>query len=233
MNNVTFFRYQQKQVRTVIIDGEAWFVVRDVCEVLTISNDRDALTKVDKEDVGKADTLTNGGLQKMNIVNESGLYALIFMSEKESAKSFKRWVTHEVLPSIRKTGAYSITDILDKNASYPEIRAKSKKIRNELTDTLKSHGYTKQHEYIQTTVQMKKVLGIENKKDSMTKNELRKIMASELVSAINIDESEAFGYREVNPIAIESTKGIHELTSDKNLTARTGEQYESDLVSTY
>ena len=58
MNNVTFFRYQQKQVRTVIIDGEAWFVVRDVCEVLTISNDRDALTKVDKEDVGKADTLT-------------------------------------------------------------------------------------------------------------------------------------------------------------------------------
>lgn len=87
--------------------GMPWFNANDVCEALYLMNPRDAIAKhVDSEDVAKRDTLTPGGNQLQNHINESGMYALIFGSTKPEAKSFKRWVTREVLPSIRKTGEY-------------------------------------------------------------------------------------------------------------------------------
>ena len=87
--------------------GMPWFNANDVCEALYFMNARDAIAKhVDSEDVAKRDTLTPGGNQLQNHINESGLYALIFGSTKPEAKAFKRWVTREVLPSIRKTGEY-------------------------------------------------------------------------------------------------------------------------------
>ena len=103
------FSFGNQEIRTATDEhGEIWFVANDVCEALELENPRDALAKhVDEEDVAKRDTLTPGGLQKLNHVNESGLYALIFGSRKESAKRFKRWVTSEVLPAIRKTGKYT------------------------------------------------------------------------------------------------------------------------------
>lgn len=94
-------------MRTVTIDDEPWFVGKDVAEALGYSNARDALSKhVDKEDKGVAKCDTPGGKQDLSIINESGLYALIFGSKLESAKRFKHWVTSEVLPTIRKTGGY-------------------------------------------------------------------------------------------------------------------------------
>lgn len=94
-------------MRTVTIDDETWFVGKDVAEALGYSNVRDALSKhVDKEDKGVAKCDTPGGKQDLSIINESGLYALIFGSKLESAKRFKHWVTSEVLPTIRKTGGY-------------------------------------------------------------------------------------------------------------------------------
>lgn len=96
-------------VRTLCIDGEPWFVGKDVAEVLGYSNPRDALAKrVDDEDKGVAKCDTLGGEQVTTIINESGLYSLIFSSKLESARRFKRWVTSEVLPAIRKTGNYSV-----------------------------------------------------------------------------------------------------------------------------
>jgi len=87
--------------------GAPWFNANDVCEALELGNARQALeSHVDVEDVQKMDTLSPGGVQAANHVNESGLYALIFGSKKPKAKAFKRWVTSEVLPTIRKTGAY-------------------------------------------------------------------------------------------------------------------------------
>jgi prophage antirepressor-like protein len=95
-----------RQVRLVTRDGEPWFVARDVCAVLGIRNVADSLAGLDDDERGVATTDTLGGEQQVSIVNESGLYSLIFRSRKSEAKAFKRWVTHEVLPSIRKNGGY-------------------------------------------------------------------------------------------------------------------------------
>jgi anti-repressor protein len=106
MNEIVF-RFEEKNIRLVDIDGEAWFVARDVCYALGFSNSRQATTThVDNSDVQLMDTPTSSGIQKLNYVNESGMYALIFGSTKPEAKIFKKWVTSTVLPSIRKNGGY-------------------------------------------------------------------------------------------------------------------------------
>lgn len=108
MNELQVFNSPEfGEIRAVEIDGEPWFVGKDMAEALGYSNPRDALAKhVDDED--KAAVAIHDGSQNrdMTIINESGVYSLIFSSKLESAKKFKRWVTSEVLPSIRKHGAY-------------------------------------------------------------------------------------------------------------------------------
>ena len=97
------------QVRTLTIEEEPWFVGKDVAVALGYESPRAAVSKkVDPEDKGVSEMETPSGRQQMTIINESGLYALIFGSKLESAKRFKHWVTHDVLPAIRKTGSYSI-----------------------------------------------------------------------------------------------------------------------------
>lgn len=99
--------YKNSPIRIVEKDGEPWFVAKDVCNILEIKNIRDTLNKCLDEDERGVDIIyTPGGNQEMTIVSEAGLYSLILRSRKPEAKAFKRWVTHEVLPSIRKTGAY-------------------------------------------------------------------------------------------------------------------------------
>ena len=105
-NNIQIFKNEEfGEVRTLVIEEEPWFVGKDVAEILGYSNPRKALIDhVDDEDKGvtKCDTL--GGKQKLTIINESGLYSLILSSKLPNAKKFKRWVTSEVLPIMRKTG---------------------------------------------------------------------------------------------------------------------------------
>lgn len=106
--NIKAFDYHGQEVRTVEISGQPWFVAIDVCNVLEIANSRDAVARLD-EDEKNTVGLTDGnkrGNPKMTIVSESGLYSLILGSRKPEAKQFKRWITHEVIPSIRKTGGY-------------------------------------------------------------------------------------------------------------------------------
>lgn len=98
------------QMRSIVIDNEPWFVGKDVAVALGYSNHRDALYKhVDSEDKGESRFATPSGEQMMTIINESGLYSLVFSSKLESAKKFKHWVTSEVLPALRKTGHYGKT----------------------------------------------------------------------------------------------------------------------------
>jgi anti-repressor protein len=94
------------KVRVVEQGGEPWFVAKDVCDALELGNSRQALTRLENDE--KADVILNDGSQnrKMNIVNEYGLYNLVLASRKPEAKAFKRWITHEVIPAIRKTGGY-------------------------------------------------------------------------------------------------------------------------------
>ena len=105
------------RIRTAEIDGEPWFCGRDVAVALGYKNPQEAIRNhVDEEDKGVSEILTPGGKQKILIINESGLYSLILSSKLDSAKRFKRWVTHDVIPSIRKTGSYSL-DTSDSNTA--------------------------------------------------------------------------------------------------------------------
>lgn len=109
MNNLQIFNNPEfGEIRTVQKDGEPWFVGKDVATALGYKDAINALkSKVEVEDKGGWQITTPTGIQKMTIINESGLYSLIFSSKLDKAKHFKRWVTHEVLPSIRKTGSYT------------------------------------------------------------------------------------------------------------------------------
>ena len=106
MPNLMPFAFEGKSVRVIERDGEPWFVAADVCAVLDISKHRDALSRLDDDERGSVLVDTLGGAQEMGAINESGLYSLIMTSRKATAKRFKKWVTAEVLPSIRKTGSY-------------------------------------------------------------------------------------------------------------------------------
>ena len=106
MNELQIFKYQNNEIRTVSIDGELWFVGKDVAEVLGYSNPQKAVRDhVDNDDRTVNESFTVNGTQAI-LINESGLYSLILSSKLPSAKEFKRWVTSEVLPSIRKHGGY-------------------------------------------------------------------------------------------------------------------------------
>ena len=109
MNLTTFRNKEFGTIRTVVINGEPWFVGRDVAKALGYSNTKDALAKhVEPEDKRGSQIATPGGMQEMTIINESGLYSLILSSKLPTAKKFKHWITSEVLPSLRKTGTYTL-----------------------------------------------------------------------------------------------------------------------------
>ena len=110
------FTYQTNEVRTVQRNGEPWFVLRDVCEVLCIGSPHKVYERLDEDEKGRSQIPTPGGLQEMSVINESGLYAVILRSDKPEAKPFRKWVTTEVLPSIRKNGGY----IAQQEALSPE-----------------------------------------------------------------------------------------------------------------
>lgn len=95
-------------IRVQVINQEPWFVAKDVCDALTIGNSRDAIARLDDDEKAMSVLPTQFGDKPMNIVNESGLYNLIFQSRKPEAKAFRKWVTSEVLPAIRRTGRYEL-----------------------------------------------------------------------------------------------------------------------------
>lgn len=127
-------------VRTLTINDEPYFVGKDVAVILGYSNPRDALAKhVDDEDKGVAKCDTPGGVQDLTVINESGLYSLILSSKLQNAKKFKRWVTSEVLPAIRRHGIYAIDEVLNNPdmliAALTELKAEREKTKL-LTETV-------------------------------------------------------------------------------------------------
>lgn len=111
MNELQIFNFKENEVRTLLINNEPYFVGKDVASVLGYAKPRNAILQhVDEDDALKQGVLTNGGIQEMTLINESGLYSLILSSKLPQAKEFKKWVTSEVLPSIRKTGTYKLPE---------------------------------------------------------------------------------------------------------------------------
>lgn len=107
MSNIQIFNYQNNEVRTVELNGEPWFVLKDVCAVLGISHITDTAKRMDEDEVGQTEVIDSiGRSQSTYVINESGLYNVILRSDKPEAKPFRKWVTSEVLPSIRKNGGY-------------------------------------------------------------------------------------------------------------------------------
>lgn len=121
MNEVQLFNFENHEVRSLLINSEPWFVGKDVADVLGYKNTKDALAKhVDAEDKLGSQIATSGQNRNMVIINESGLYSLVLSSKLPSAKKFKRWVTSEVLPALRKTGQYQVKEL-----SGSELMAKA------------------------------------------------------------------------------------------------------------
>lgn len=121
MNEVQLFNFENHEVRSLLINSEPWFVGKDVADVLGYKNTKDALAKhVDAEDKLGSQIATSGQNRNMVIINESGLYSLVLSSKLPSAKKFKRWVTSEVLPALRKTGQYQVKEL-----SGQELMAKA------------------------------------------------------------------------------------------------------------
>ena len=136
MNNLQVFNNPEfGEVRTIKRDGEPWFVLKDICELFGERNYRRVSARLDEDEKGVSQIATPGGTQNMTIVNKSGLYSALFQMQPEKArgvseeyiegrkkqlKSFKRWITSEVIPSIRKHGAYITPDTLEQMIADPD-----------------------------------------------------------------------------------------------------------------
>lgn len=125
MNNLQVYIYSGEQLRTIQREDGLWWVLRDVCQVLNIINITDVKKRLDEDEKGVGRIYTPGGTQEMTIINEPGLYAVILRSDKPEAKDFRRWVTHEVLPSIRRSGVYGVP---------PERLSRLNKLQAQLTE---------------------------------------------------------------------------------------------------
>ena len=108
MNNLKKFNFNNNELQVIANNGEVWFIAKDVCNILGIAKHRSAVSRLDDDERGSVLVDTLGGKQSVSSINESGLYSLVLGSRKPEAKQFKKWVTSEVLPAIRKTGKYQI-----------------------------------------------------------------------------------------------------------------------------
>lgn len=127
MNELQTFTYNSAQVRTIEKNGEPWFVLKDVCDVLGLDSTHKVADRLDEDEKGRNSIPTPGGKQEMTIINESGLYNVVLRSDKPEAKPFRKWVTAEVLPTIRKTGSYSVKS--EKQSKALAIKEMNAKVR--------------------------------------------------------------------------------------------------------
>ncbi len=145
MNEI--FSFHGQEVRTVMFDDEPWFVGKDIAEILGYVNSRDALAKhVDEDDKLTSQIATAGQMRNQTVINESGLYSLILSSKLPQAKEFKRWVTSEVLPAIRKQGGF-IREDLDEDA-FIALFTGQKKLREQQATMLEDIDYLKSEQPI-------------------------------------------------------------------------------------
>ena len=137
MANIQVFEYQDNKVRTVDVNGEAWFVLKDVCDVMHMDTSKlkQVADRLDDDEKGRCSVPTPGGEQATWIINESGLYHVILRSDKPEAAPFRRWVTNDVLPAIRKTGSYNAPQLTRSQllataliAAHEELEEKDKQI---------------------------------------------------------------------------------------------------------
>lgn len=144
---IRLFEANNMAVRTTIKDGDVWFVAKDICDVVGVSKHRDAAAKLEDFERSSAIVDTLGGRQEMTIVNESGMYSLVFRSRKPEAKAFRIWVTNDVLPNLRKNGGYLLGNTEEEIAAnairtyqWTVERQKTKDGYTIMTDAVRDHA---------------------------------------------------------------------------------------------
>lgn len=125
------FSYQDKEIRTVLVNGQPYFVAKDICDILEIEKHRDAVSRLSDSQRGSVLVDTLGGKQEMTAINEAGVYKLVFTSRKPEAERFTDWIASEVLPSIRKYGMYAKDELLDNPDLLLDVVTKLKIEREE------------------------------------------------------------------------------------------------------
>lgn len=121
MNDLQVFKYQDSEVRTIEMNGEPWFVLKDVCKVLRLTDTGRTAERLDSDELTRTTLVSGGQKREMICINESGLYNVILRSDKPEAKPFRKWVTSEVLPTIRKHGAYMTPETLQEAILNPDM----------------------------------------------------------------------------------------------------------------
>lgn len=122
MNELQVFHYQDNQVRTIDHSGQPWFVLRDVCDVLGLGSPHKVAERLDEDERKLIPVIDSiGRKQEMSVISESGLYNVILRSDKPESKPFRRWVTREVIPSIRKHGVYATAETAERLISDPDF----------------------------------------------------------------------------------------------------------------
>ncbi len=208
MKDLIIKKFNENDVRIFDIKGNPYFSVYDVCEVLGLSNSRVATSRLDKNDVTIRDVIDSMGRnQKLTIINEGALYQLIFRSRKSEAKSFKKWITHEVIPQIRKTGQYSISGSLKK---------KSTKTRNLLTDEWSNHGVSNSKEFAYLTLEEYKQLQFDRdkRKKDFDDGELKTLMALEAMEMLSLHYNPVEGYVECKENLTKTAKKVLEVKEE-------------------
>lgn len=142
--NKSIYFYGNKKIRTVIKNGQVWWVAKDVCDVLEVADHKQSTRHLNEDEKGVFNIHTPGGKQTVSVINEPGLYSLILRSRKKDAKKFKRWVTHEVLPEIRRSGAYISNDYKKILMAEPKMDIYKEKIRLLETRLAESKNRSKQ-----------------------------------------------------------------------------------------
>jgi anti-repressor protein len=207
------FTYGEKQVRTIIENGEVLFVGKDVCDVLEIKNSRDALSRLDEDEKGVVLTDTPGGKQQMLCVNEAGLYALILSSRKPEAKQFKRWITHEVLPSIRKHGAYMTDDVLERSIQDPDymigLLTALKEERQKRLEAEKTVNILMHVNKTYTATEIAKELGFKSAQQLNKDLERRKIQYNQNGTWVLFSQYADKGYVEIKQEVLDNGKVIY------------------------
>lgn len=213
MSALRLFENSQFKVRAIELNEEPYFIAKDISEMLGYSNAEKMTRRLDEDEKTIIPIKDSGSNYQTNvlIINESGFYNAVLGSKKPEAKIFKKWVTSEVLPEIRKTGSYQ----------FKSVKKKSTETRNFLTEQWQNHGADKFYHYVNLTrEEYKQLFGTDKKKKSeMTKEEIAKLTAFEGIEYFKLSQNNTVSGYEALKTSIQDTAFVLELISRKQLTA--------------
>lgn len=225
MNEIQTFNYQDRQVRTVEKDGELWWVLKDVCEVLEMDTSKlkQITDRLELDEKGRYSIPTPGGKQETWIINESGLYNMILRSDKPQAKPFRKWVTSKVLPAIRKHGGYLTPEKVEEVLLNPDTIIR-------LATDLKTEREKRMQLEEQAQKDKPKVLfadAVATAKTSILIGELAKIMKQ---NGIDIGQNRLFEWMRKNGYLVRRKGTDYNMPTQKAMEAKLFEIKETSIT---